>query len=302
MMIANSCVGCMRDRLGTLWETLLLPDPSLLWKILAFSRPSFCFVDPYCMRERLEAFLNVLARADSSVISPNYTRDIWADQTLRRWVTSTEPLIISLETSIPRTQRLERFGLELISHIEQYNPVIIMLSGLPPSVEGNFFASLTPEMVIEQLIVQALRFVPVEKPLAFLSKNMPSFKEPRNCQGLFNLLMNVCKIIPKLTIVLDIRILSPRFEDVTKCWPLEFQRIMNALWEAQSSCLKVMFLRRKGQNSDIGGVLSIEGAKPTESKLASLQPFERPIPPPPYTATKSSEESETLPGSAIPKR
>ncbi|KAK1977838.1 nucleoside phosphorylase domain-containing protein [Colletotrichum cereale] len=153
---------------------------------------------------------------------------------------------------------------------------------LPRTPDFGPLADPTPETVLEQLTIQALYFVAPQSPLQYVVESLRLFKGPRNSQDWFNLLLETCKTIPRMTILLDLRILPPYFEDVRN-WPSVFENIISRSTAASKGCLKVMFLGRPLQFSRQprgGPVVTVEDADQEWWKQPCFLSLQKPRPEP----------------------
>ncbi|KAF4810941.1 hypothetical protein CGCSCA5_v010250 [Colletotrichum siamense] len=211
------------------WRAIPVADKSLLWKVCAFSRPSGCFADPRILRQKTGTFLKRLERR----MNNDDTHGYWKSKAIEQWITSDKPSSISLEVSLRGSGRAQRFALDLADHLEKHQPVICMIGGLSKSDSDRMFPILTPETVLEQLIIQALRQDTLQNPMLYLADTLHSFKTAITCLDFLSLFRNIFAHIPKTSIILDVSVLCPRFETEITTWLTEFSSLSTNLWDSE---------------------------------------------------------------------
>ncbi|KAF6808465.1 PFS domain-containing protein (phosphorylase superfamily protein) [Colletotrichum sojae] len=268
----------------------------ILWKLLAFCRPSARFVDPRHLRERLRAFLKVSSGGDQFTDDSSWTQDIWENRNIDQWISSDQSSTVFMEALHTAAPRARHFSLELISHLEKHHPVACMLGGLPPSATNELLPDLTPEAVLEQLTIQVVRGITLSRPLPFVLDNLQAFKEAKDCDDWFDLLQKACEKVPRVSIVLDLALIPSSFHDAILSWPAELHTISKKLSQSSTpSFLNVLLLgprRLFAGHHALGLTVSFgETAEPERSFLPlRLRKKTRPDPP---EVPKASSESHT---------
>ncbi|KAF9879502.1 hypothetical protein CkaCkLH20_03045 [Colletotrichum karsti] len=162
------------------------------------------------------------------------TQSLWDNGQTKEWITADTPSPVFLEIPFSSSERVRRFELELIEHLEKHHPVIHMLGGLPPSETSVLYPDITPEAILEHLTVQALIHISVEEPLPFLVDVLPLFKNAKTYQDWLGLMRDACARIPKMSIIVDLSILLPPFDERSKRLSADISGISKDLWEGPS--------------------------------------------------------------------
>ncbi|KXH32882.1 pfs domain-containing protein [Colletotrichum simmondsii] len=267
-----------------------------LWKLLAFSRDSATFLRPEYLLQRYRELNEVLERQDTSSINHDYAEDIWENKDLEAWITTDGSSMIFLESELPFNLRLDRFLLELIDHLAEYLPVVHILD-LPQIPEFGALRAPTPQAVLQQLTTHVLQFALPQTPLQRIVETLTDFKELQTPQDWFDFLLENCKTIPRITILVDMRILRSHSESV-HYWPSTFAEIIAQLTSTSQSCLKLMFVMSSIQSFQFpekASVLSVgnpEGVASWSSRFPTLSvpAHMRPHPKPPSTSQRSPAE------------
>ncbi|KAF4935413.1 hypothetical protein CGCF245_v007620 [Colletotrichum fructicola] len=280
------------------WRAIPVADKSLLWKLCAFSRPSGCFADPRILRQKTGTFLKRLERRMNNDDIHGY----WKSKGIEQWITSDKPSSISLEVSFRGSGRVQRFALDLADHLEKYQPVICMIGGLSKSDSDRIFPILKPETVLEHLIIQALRQDTLEKPVLYLADTLHSFKTATTCLDFVSLLRNIFAHIPKTSIVLDVSVLCPRFENEITAWLAGFSSLITNLWNSESPrfCQIMLLGPHSLLTKQRGPIISTDPVLDTKRKIplqrlakAEPTPFTIPIVPSKVVPGNLLEESES---------
>ncbi|KXH60985.1 pfs domain-containing protein [Colletotrichum salicis] len=288
--ILNSIRSC------TPWAVLTLPDTVPPWKLLAFSRSSGSFLEPEHLLKRYRELHEVVKRQDTSSNNDNHAQMIWESKDLEHWVTTDRSFMIFLESALPFNLHLERFLLELITHLSQHHPVVHILD-LPPIPEFGALGAPTPQVVLEHLTTHVLQFLSPQMSLQCIAETLTSFERLQNLQEWFEFLLQSCKTIPRITIVVDMRILRS-FSEVVHSWPSIFAKSTARLNSTSQSCLKVMFVMSSVQsfpyleNAPVVSVGNLNGNAYWSSpfpKLSVPRPM-KPHPKPPSTTKWSRTE------------
>lgn len=269
-----------------------------LWKLLAFSRDSATFLQPEYLLQRYRELNQVLERQDTSSINHDYAQGIWENKDLEDWITTDGSSMIFLESELPFNLRLERFLLELIDHLSEYHPVVHILD-LPQIPEFGALGAPTPQAVLEQLTTHVLQFALPQMPLQHIVGTLIRFKELQTPQDWFDFLLQSCKTIPRITILLDMRILHVRsHSEGVHSWPSTFAEIISKLTSTSQCYLKLMFVMSSIQSfnfpENISG-FSVRGpdgvaywSSPfsTLSVPGQMKPHPKPPPPSPWSPTE----------------
>lgn len=252
-----------------------------MWKVCAFSRPPASFADPHCLRQKTGTFLKRLERR----MNNDDTHSYWESKAIEQWITADKPSSVSLDASFRGSGRVQRFALDLADHLEKYQPVICMIGGLSKSDSDRMFPILTPETVLEQLIIQALRQDTLQNPMLYLADTLHSFKTATACLDFLSLLHNIFTHIPKTSIILDVSVLCPRFENEITTWLAEFSSLSTNLWKSESPrfCQIMLLGPRSLLTKQRGPIISIDTVLDTKRKF------------PPQRLTKAEPTPFTIP-------
>ncbi|EQB45814.1 hypothetical protein CGLO_15253 [Colletotrichum gloeosporioides Cg-14] len=191
-------------------------------KFLKLARSSADFIHPTRMLDKLDTFRNISERSlPEEDITP--TDDIWADERVRQWVVSAEPPQLYLYEPPQRSSRLQKFGIELLRHLEKFIPVIHMLGG-QQMLTKFLRCPVSPASVVEQLAYQAIFHLPTKVPLSRLSVILSLLKKATNEAEWFELLEFICSTLEtsRVAIVIEIADIPPAMISDVKRWPLQF--------------------------------------------------------------------------------
>ncbi|KDN60572.1 putative pfs domain-containing protein [Colletotrichum sublineola] len=228
----------------------------------------------------------VLQRQNTSSSDDNHTQDIWENKDLEHWITTDRSSIIFLESALPFNLRLDLFLLELIDHLSEHHPVTYILD-LPQIPEFGALGAPTPQAVLQQLMTHVLQFVSPQTSLQTIVEMLICFEQVQSLQDWFELLLQCCKTIPRITILLDIRILRSHSENVHS-WPSIFAKSIAQSTSSSQSCLKIMFVtssfqslhcQEKAPVVSVGrptGIAYWASPFPTLSVLRPTKPYPKP--------------------------
>ncbi|KAH0423627.1 hypothetical protein CcaCcLH18_12043 [Colletotrichum camelliae] len=227
---------------GVIWKPPPRHPPTThgsFWgKFLHLAEPSSDFIHPARMLEKLDTLRDLCERSlpDEEVSS---TEDIWADGRIQGWIISGQPPSLYLQEPPQRFSRLQKFGIELVRHLEKHIPVIHMLAGR--RMHGE---SLSPVFMTKQLVYQAVFHLPTVLQLSNLLLILSWLRTAKNDSGWFETLEEVCVKLGKaqLALIIEITDVPPTMIAHFKNWPSDLEKLSNRLKERCGLQLHTLFL------------------------------------------------------------
>lgn len=272
--------------------SLTLLSPALLWMIPAFC---FCsqFLDPFDAEERCVAIQKTRSAREA-----NFTDDIWDKDSIHDWAGTDECNLLLLQGNSRTTKRFERFAVEIVQAVKSFRLSqtvrVVHVLNSPGSHDSS---QVGPSELLQQVVVQCLQYVRPEEPVNFLIRICGRFKRAKTTQEWFDILQDICILIPSLYIIIDLAILGHNHEEI-ESWPVQFQRIFDHLNKPTLGCrLKVMLLFRQRLTSPVGGTLVIKAQPSTwasSRRRKTCKQLRRIVADSECTPVNQSEDSEIV--------
>ncbi|KAL0930339.1 pfs domain-containing protein [Colletotrichum truncatum] len=237
-------------------------DPSLLWKIAAFTQPTPYFFKPDWLLDRARA---TQANRAARQISKDSANDVWAEKSLQDYITSDNSQLLLVQGKYQTFQKLELFSCDITSFLRDNASTIYFIRSAT-SVLGQ----IQPEQVIRQLALQALQKVPAPKPITFLSDIVERFQKAKSLEDWFEVLQCIIHHVQELYIALDVGLVSHDIEASIRI-PVAFESLLRDVQvQSPSTLLKIiLFTRRASEGIDIDSTTSIV-VKPSKALPRSI--------------------------------
>ncbi|KAK0761361.1 hypothetical protein N5P37_006311 [Trichoderma harzianum] len=224
---------------------------SLLWQVPAFCRDA-TFVDQNYAKNRSKAL------QDRRAARHTYTADIRERSELIQWISGPEPSVLVVQGTSQSAERLEKFSVELVEHLQRRCPTVFLLSPLPAIFYENSISR--GDDVLRQIAVQCLRIISVKNDTvyryflangatSFLAKTTSHFQTASH-QDWFSSIEAALSHQEEVYIVLDISILRQHSRDAFS-WPAQFSDLIYKL-RKQGTDLRVMILTGRSIDGHLG--------------------------------------------------
>lgn len=164
---------------------------------------------------------------------------MWADERIKEWITCGQPPYLYLQEPPQRFSRLQKFGIELVRHLEKHIPVIHMLGGR--RMQGE---SLSPAWIAKQLVYQAVFYLPTTFQLSCLNEILLLIRRAKTNNNWLETLEAVCDNLGKaqLALIVEITDVSPAMIANFKNWPSEIEDLSSRLKDRCGLQLQTLFL------------------------------------------------------------
>lgn len=277
-----ACLRLQNTNYGHQIESLEVLSPSLVWMLPAFCFSSF-FLDPLDAKDRC---ISIQKTRNPKVT----TDDIWAEGLVNTWASSDNCSFLLLQGNSQTVKRLEGFAVEIVEalHVDELgNPGrLVYILNPPPRQDSNLPVHLSAAEVLQQVVVQSLRYITPTNPVVFLVGLYARFTEASTSEDWFAILQEVVQMVPSLHIIVDLSILGPKHNEA-QSWPASIQGMFNILkGPGVQCCLKVMLLSCRKITSQTATVIPVRSIplSPTTPmryrvrKRKTLSRLKRPLP------------------------
>ncbi|PHH90783.1 hypothetical protein CDD83_2674 [Cordyceps sp. RAO-2017] len=151
--------------------------------------------------------------------------------------------MLLLQSTFSSTQRVDRFGLELVDYLEaQEQQTAYLLNAILRDEEAHLFRDLGAPGILRQVAVQLLQTIRPQNAAEVLATTVERFQQSASDPEWFDTLIVLLEYVPCAWIVIDLALLGDRLGDA-QTWPSDFQQLFDRLRaKGSSALLKVALL------------------------------------------------------------